>query len=94
MSSWLGILRIQKSEILYWLGDGAVAAAGMIWTVVTFIVVHKDAQDRRQHVVNPFIRRPFLSSRGKDVSSYLTARPSRRLHIFRDDLSGLLKMRE
>jgi len=40
-------LRIQKSEILYWLGDGAVAAAGVIWTVVTFIVVHKDAQDRR-----------------------------------------------
>jgi hypothetical protein len=40
-------LRIQKSEILYWLGDGAVAAVGVIWTVVTFIVVYKDAQDRR-----------------------------------------------
>jgi hypothetical protein len=39
--------RIQKSEILYWLDDGAVAAAGVIWTVVAFIVVHKDAQDRR-----------------------------------------------
>jgi len=38
--------RIQKSEILYWFGDGAVAAAGVIWAVVTFIVVHKDAQDR------------------------------------------------
>jgi hypothetical protein len=39
--------RIQKSEFLYWLGDEAVAATGVIWTVVTFIVVHKDAQDRR-----------------------------------------------
>ena len=41
-----GIFKDQKSEIHFWLGDGAVAAAGVIWTVVTFIVVHKDARDR------------------------------------------------
>jgi tetratricopeptide (TPR) repeat protein len=49
MSSWLGgILKDpDKRAILSWIGGGAVVVAGGIWTVVTFVVEHKDAQDKK-----------------------------------------------
>jgi tetratricopeptide (TPR) repeat protein len=49
MSSWLGgILKDpDKRAILSWLGGGAVVVAGGIWTVVTFVVEHKDTPDKK-----------------------------------------------
>jgi hypothetical protein len=49
MTSWLGgILKDpDKRAILSWLGGGAVVVAGGIWTVVTFVVEHKDTPDKK-----------------------------------------------
>jgi len=49
MASWLGgILKDpDKRAILSWIGGGAVVVAGGVWTVVTFIVDHKDAPDKK-----------------------------------------------
>jgi tetratricopeptide (TPR) repeat protein len=49
MSSWLGgILKDpDKRAILSWIGGGAVVVAGGIWTVVTFVVEHKDTPDKK-----------------------------------------------
>ncbi len=35
-----------KRAALSWLGGGAVVLAGGIWTVVTFVVEHKDPDNR------------------------------------------------
>jgi len=49
MAYWLGgILKDpDKRAILSWLGGGAVVVAGGIWTVVTFVVEHKDTPDKK-----------------------------------------------
>jgi hypothetical protein len=35
-----------KRAVLSWLGGGAVVVAGGIWTVLTFVVEHKDTSDK------------------------------------------------
>jgi tetratricopeptide (TPR) repeat protein len=49
MPSWLGGIfkDPDKRAILSWLGGGAVVVAGGIWTVITFVVEHKDAHDKK-----------------------------------------------
>jgi tetratricopeptide (TPR) repeat protein len=49
MSAWLGgiVKDPDKRAILSWIGGGAVVVAGGIWTVVTFVVDHKDAHDKK-----------------------------------------------
>jgi tetratricopeptide (TPR) repeat protein len=37
----------EKRAILSWLGGAAVIVAGGIWTVLTFVVEHKDASDKK-----------------------------------------------
>jgi hypothetical protein len=46
-SKLLGIFKDpDKRTIVSWLGGGAVVIAGGIWTVVAFVVEHKDAHDK------------------------------------------------
>ncbi|MDQ6867591.1 MAG: hypothetical protein M3178_04000 [Pseudomonadota bacterium] len=33
--------------VISWLGGGAVVVAGGIWTVLTFVVEHKDTSDKK-----------------------------------------------
>ena len=49
MSSWIGGIfkDPEKRAILSWLGGGVVVVAGGIWTVLTFVVEHKDASDKK-----------------------------------------------
>ena len=44
---WEIIKDPDKRAILSWLGGGAVVVAGGIWTVLTFVVEHKDASDKK-----------------------------------------------
>ena len=47
MLSWLGVLKDpERRAILSWLGAGAMAAAGVIGAVVTFVVDHKAHDDK------------------------------------------------
>ena len=36
-----------KRAVISWLGGGAVVVAGGLWTVLTFVVEHKDASDKK-----------------------------------------------
>ena len=48
LPGWEEILKDpDKRAILSWLGGGAVVVAGGIWTVVTFVVEHKDTPDKK-----------------------------------------------
>jgi tetratricopeptide (TPR) repeat protein len=44
---WESFKDPDKRAVISWLGGGAVVAAGGIWAVVTFVVEHKDASDKK-----------------------------------------------
>src|SRR3981081_2677516 len=44
---WESFKDPDKRAILSWLGGGAVVVAGGIWTVLTFVVEHKDASGNK-----------------------------------------------
>jgi len=64
---------------------------GYDWTVVTLLSFTRTRRTEGQHGRKPFIRRPFLSSRGR-MSSYLLHRPQPRLTSFETTFQPL-KMR-
>jgi tetratricopeptide (TPR) repeat protein len=49
MPPWLGSIfkDPEKRAVISWLGGGGVVVAAGIWTVVTYVVEHKDASDKK-----------------------------------------------
>jgi hypothetical protein len=64
---------LDKRAILSWLGGGAVLVAGGIWTVVTFVVEHKDAQDKKGAVSGQGI----VSGRDTNIGGNVTIGPNK-----------------
>jgi hypothetical protein len=66
-----------KRAILSWLGGGAVVVAGGIWTVVTFVVEHKDASDKKGGTVVTLSGQGIASGGTTNIGGNVNIGPSK-----------------
>ncbi|MGB6176925.1 MAG: tetratricopeptide repeat protein [Methylocella sp.] len=74
---WESFRDPDKRAILSWLGGGAVVVAGGIWTVVTFIVEHKDTSNKKGGTVVTLSGQGIASGGDTNIGGNVTIGPSK-----------------
>jgi tetratricopeptide (TPR) repeat protein len=66
-----------KRAVISWLGGGAVVVAGSIWTVVTFVVEHKDASGKKDGTTVTVSGQGIASGGNTTINAPATLGPSK-----------------
>ncbi|MGH6858295.1 MAG: hypothetical protein ACRECP_11860, partial [Methylocella sp.] len=66
-----------KRAILSWLGGGTVVVAGGIWTVLTFVIEHKDSQDKKGSPTVNLSGQGIASGGNTNINAPVTIGPSK-----------------
>ncbi len=74
---WEAIKSPDNRAVISWLGGGAVVVAGGIWTVIAFVVEHKDSSDKKSGTAVTLSGQGIASGGDTHINAPVTIGPNK-----------------